>query len=491
MSEKRESFGSRLGFILVSAGCAIGIGNVWKFPYLCGKYGGAAFILIYLVFLLIMGIPVMVCEFSIGRASRKSAARAFEALEAPGTRWHHFKWVSYIGCLLLMMYYTTVCGWMIDYCARYIGGTFTGMDAEAVSGVFGEMLGNTGEMTLCTIVVCALGFLICYFGLKNGVERITKVMMIALLILMAILAVHSVFLEGATDGIRFYLVPDIEKIREAGLWNVIFQAMGQAFFTLSIGIGAMLIFGSYIGKERSLTGEAVTVTVLDTAVALMAGFIIIPAAFAYGIEPDAGPSLIFVTVPNIFIQMPGGRLWGALFFVFLTFAALSTVIAVFENLIAFLMDLAGWDRKKSTLFNAALVVVASLPCVFGYNIWSGFQPLGAGSTVLDFEDFIVSNNLLPLGSLIFVLFCTWKRGWGWDGFIEEADHGKGLKMPRSLKWYMSIGLPVVLIAIYLKGYWDLFKPKGMGVFIPWMIFAVAMLCLIFFVATRKPHENNS
>jgi len=402
--QERETFGSRIGFILVSAGCAIGIGNVWKFPYLCGQYGGAAFILIYLVFLLIMGIPVMVCEFAMGRAGRRSAARCFEALEKKGTHWHHLKWISIVGCFMLMMYYTTVTGWMLSYCVRHIRGEFAG-DAGAateeitqhVTDVFSGMLASAGSMTFWTILVCVIGFAVCFLGIRNGVERVTKVMMSALFLVMIVLALHSLFLKGSGEGVRFYLVPDFENMAQKGIGNVVFAAMGQAFFTLSIGIGAMLIFGSYIEKERSLTGEAVTITLLDTAVAVMAGFIVIPACFAYGIEPDAGPSLIFLTIPRIFAQMPGGRVWGALFFVFLSFAALSTVIAVFENIIAIGMDLFGWSRRKSAVINSALTALLSLPCVFGYALWPGFAPLGAGTSVLDLEDFIVSNNLLPLG----------------------------------------------------------------------------------------------
>lgn len=482
MEKKREKFSSRIGFILVSAGCAIGIGNVWKFPYLCGQYGGAAFILIYLVFLLIMGIPVMISEFAIGRASGESAALAFEKLEPKGTRWHWLKWVSIIGCYMLMMYYTTVCGWMVDYCFKHITGEFTGLSTDAVTARFTDMLADTPGMLFWTLLVCAIGFLICFFGIQNGVERITKYMMTILLVLMVVLAVHSCFLKGAGAGIRFYLVPDFADMVQKGIGNVIFAAMSQAFFTLSIGIGAMLIFGSYIDKARSLTGEAMTITALDTFVALMAGFIIIPACFAYGIEPDAGPSLIFITIPNLFTAMPGGRVWGALFFVFLTFAALSTVVAVFENIIAFDMDGFGWSRKKSTLVSAVLVMVLSVPCVLGYNVWSGFQPLGEGKTILDLEDFIVSNNLLPLGSLAFVLFCTRKNGWGWDAFIKEADTGRGISFPKSLRWYCAYILPLIIIVIYLKGYWDMFSPMGAAKTALWFCFAAVLLIFILFCA---------
>ena len=491
MEEKRESFGSRLGFILVSAGCAIGIGNVWKFPYLCGEYGGAAFILIYLVFLLIMGIPVMVCEFAIGRASRKSAAKAFEKLEPAGTKWHVLKYISIFGCYLLMMYYTTVCGWMLDYFVKFLQGDFVQEDTEAVSSTFTSMLSNAPEMMLWMIVTCLIGFAICYFGLQKGVERISKYLMSALLILMVVLAIHSVFLDGAGKGIAFYLVPDFDTIKAKGIGNVIFAAMSQAFFTLSIGIGAMLIFGSYLGKDRSLTGEARTVTALDTFVALMAGFIVIPSCFAFGVEPDAGPSLIFITIPNIFTHMAGGRFWGAMFFVFLSFAALSTVVAVFENIIAFDMDLFGWSRKKSVGISAVLVILLSTPCVLGYNVWAGFQPLGEGKTVLDLEDFIVSNNLLPLGSLAFVLFCTRKNGWGWEKFIAEADQGKGIKFPAKLKWYFSWVLPIIIIVIYLKGYYDYFSPQGGTALLVWMGIALVLLAFILFCSFYTPHKKTA
>lgn len=484
-AKKREGFGSRLGFILVSAGCAIGIGNVWKFPYLCGQYGGAAFILIYLVFLLILGIPVMIMEFSIGRAAKQSAATAFEILEPKETRWHHLKWISIVGCYMLMMYYTTVAGWMLFYCWRHIRGDFVGASKDRITSEFNEMLSNAPQMIFWTVLVCVIGFVICYFGIQNGVERVSKVMMTSLLVLMLILAIHSVFLDGADAGIRFYLIPDFQDMAEKGIGNVVFAAMSQAFFTLSIGIGAMLIFGSYLEKDRSLTGEAVTVTALDTLVALMAGFIIIPACFAYGIEPDAGPSLIFLTIPNLFTKMPGGRIWGALFFVFLSFAALTTVVAVFENIIAFDMDLFKWSRKKSVLVSAVLVTLLSMPCVLGYNVFADFHPIGSGSQVLDLEDFIVSNNLLPLGSLAFVLFCTRKNGWGWNQFIKEADAGKGMTFPKKLRGYMTWILPLIIIFIYLRGYYDMFSPLGMNVLIGWICIAVIFLVFIFHCAGSR------
>ena len=486
---KRETFGSRLGFILVSAGCAVGIGNVWKFPYMCGQFGGAAFILIYLVFLLIMGIPVMVCEFGVGRASRHSVAAAYETLEPQGTKWHITKWIGIIGCYFLMMFYTTVGGWMLYYCVRSFSGDFVGADMETVSAGFSDMLGNMPIMTFWTILICIIGFGVCAFGIQKGIEKVSKFMMTALLLIMIVLAIHSVMMKGAGAGIRFYLIPDFRQMAEIGIGNVIFGAMSQAFFTLSIGIGAMLIFGSYMEKDQRLFGEAVNITVLDTVVALMAGFIIIPACFAYGIEPGAGPSLIFITIPNIFAQVAGGRVWGGLFFLFLSFAAFTTLVAVFENIISFDIDLFGWSRKKSTLVSLILIIILSMPCVMGFNVLTGFTPLGEGSTIMDLEDFIVSNNLLPLGSLGYVLFCTKKNGWGWNHFLEEINQGEGWKFPSGIKGYMSYGLPLLIIIIYLKGYYDKFQPMGTKVLVGWMIVAILFLTFVIGCSCGKSNAE--
>ena len=486
---KRETFGSRLGFILVSAGCAVGIGNVWKFPYMCGQFGGAAFILIYLVFLLIMGIPVMVCEFGVGRASRHSVAAAYETLEPQGTKWHITKWIGIIGCYFLMMFYTTVGGWMLYYCVRSFSGDFVGADMETVSAGFSDMLGNMPLMTFWTILICIIGFGVCAFGIQKGIEKVSKFMMTALLLIMIVLAIHSVMMKGAGAGIRFYLIPDFRQMAEIGIGNVIFGAMSQAFFTLSIGIGAMLIFGSYMEKDQRLFGEAVNITVLDTVVALMAGFIIIPACFAYGIEPGAGPSLIFITIPNIFAQVAGGRVWGGLFFLFLSFAAFTTLVAVFENIISFDMDLFGWSRKKSTLVSLILIIILSMPCVMGFNVLAGFTPLGEGSTIMDLEDFIVSNNLLPLGSLGYVLFCTKKNGWGRNHFLEEINQGEGWKFPSGIKGYMSYGLPLLIIIIYLKGYYDKFQPMGTKVLVGWMIVAILFLTFVIGCSCGKSNAE--
>ena len=482
---KREKFSSRLGFILVSAGCAIGIGNVWKFPYMCGAYGGAAFILIYLIFLLIMGIPAMVCEFTIGRGSKRSVALAFDQIEPEGTSWHNMKYIGIFGCYLLMMFYTMVGGWMMYYCFKSLRGDFAGTSPEAITQAFSNMLVDYPTMIFWTVLICIIGFAVCIFGLQAGVEKVSKIMMTALLAVMVVLAIHSVFLEGAGAGIRFYLVPDFEKMVETGIGNVVFGAMSQAFFTLSLGIGAMMIFGSYLDHSRSVTGEAINITILDTFVALTAGFIIIPACFAYGIEPGAGPSLVFITLPNIFAQMPGGFLWSALFFLFLTFAALSTIIAVFENIIAFDMDLFGWTRKKSVLVSAVLVIILSMPAVLGFNVLSFLQPLGEGSTIMDLEDFIVSNNLLPLGSLGYLLFCTSRNGWGWDAFIKEANSGDGLKFPAGLKAYVAWGIPALIAFIYLKGYYDKFSGQGTVTLVCWMTAAIVFLGFICWCALKK------
>lgn len=429
----RENFQSRLGFILVSAGCAIGIGNVWRFPYVAGQNGGGVFVLFYLIFLLCMGVPVLTMELAVGRAGKKSAVQAYKALEKDGQKWHIHGWFCMTGCVLLMMYYTTVSGWMLSYFVKFITGSFkSGMDADAVGGAFSNLLANPVEMAVFMAITVVAGFIVCSFGLQNGLERISKIMMSALLVLIIVLAVHSLVLPGSGEGLRFYLLPDFKRAADVGIGKVITAAMNQAFFTLSLGIGAMEIFGSYMPNGRTLTGESVRICGLDTFVALMSGLIIFPACFSFGIQPDAGPSLIFVTLPNVFVNMAGGRLWGTLFFLFMTFASFSTVIAVFENLIAGCIDNFGWSRKKAVLFNGILILIASLPCVFGYNIWSDLHLIG-GRDVLDTEDFLVSNILLPGGSLVYLLFCVSRRGWGFDNYLEEVNRGKGMKMSGKLK----------------------------------------------------------
>lgn len=456
---QRETFGSRLGFILISAGCAIGLGNVWRFPYIVGQYGGAAFILIYLLFLIIFGVPIMTMEFAVGRASRLSIASSFKALEPKGKKWHWFGIFGMAGNYLLMMFYTTVSGWMLAYLLKTIRGDFEGLASPEVSAQFGALAGDPIAVVGFMIVVVIIGLLICSLGLKNGVEKITKVMMVALLGIISILAVRAITLPGAGEGLRYYLVPDFKRMASYGAGEVIFAALGQAFFTLSIGIGSMAIFGTYIGKERRLMGETVSIAILDTFVAFVAGLIVIPSCSAYGIGYAQGPSLIFETLPNVFNSMPAGRVWGALFFLFMLFAAISTVIAVFENIVSFAMDLWKWNRKKSCYINIIVVIILSLPCALGFNLLSGVQPLGAGSTILDLEDFIVSNNLLPLGSLVYVCFCTWsKHGWGWNKFIAEANEGMGFKFPTKLYFYAKYILPVILLIFWIHGYISKFFP---------------------------------
>lgn len=454
--EKREHFSSRLGFILISAGCAIGLGNVWRFPYIVGQYGGAAFVLIYILFLVILGMPIMAMEFAVGRASQKSAARSFHVLEPKGTKWHIAGWAAMAGNYILMMYYTTIGGWMLAYIYKTVTGEFEGLNAEGVGGVFNNMLSNAPEMLTWMLVITVIGFAICAIGLQKGVEKITKIMMLVLLAIMVVLCINSFLLDNSSAGLAFYLIPDFGKMVEYGIGNVVYAAMSQAFFTLSLGIGAMAIFGSYISRDRTLMGESINICILDTCVAFMAGLIIFPACFSFGVNPGEGPGLVFVTLPNIFNQMAGGRIWGTLFFVFMTFAALSTIIAVFENTVSFMIDLKGWSRKKSVIFNGILIAVLSIPCVLGFNVWSGFAPFGAGSTIQDLEDFIVSSNLLPLGSLAYLLFCVSKHGWGWENFIKEADAGKGVKFPKWAKGYLKYVLPIIVIIIFIMGYYSKF-----------------------------------
>lgn len=449
---EREKLGSRMGFILLSAGCAIGIGNVWRFPYVAGMYGGGMFVLFYLLFLIVMGVPVMTMEFAVGRASRKSVIRSFTELEKPGQKWHLHGYIGMAGNYLLMMFYTTVAGWMLYYFYQMLTGKFTGKDKEQVAGLFQEMLESPTVLTVVMVIIVVAGILICSLGLQKGVERITKVMMLLLLFIIVVLAVRSITLEGGTEGLKFYLLPDVQRMRDVGILETITAAMNQAFFTLSLGIGSMAIFGSYIDKSRTLLGESVNIAMLDTFVALVSGLIIFPTCFAFDISPDMGPSLIFITLPNIFNHMVGGRVWGTLFFVFMTFAAFSTILAVFENIISCGMDLFHWSRKKSCLINLVALIVLSLPCVFGYNIWSAIQPLGEESTILDLEDFIVSNMMLPVGSLVYLLFCVTRYGWGFDHYLKEANTGEGIKMPRGVRFYVTFILPVLLFFLTVKGW---------------------------------------
>ena len=454
--KEREKLGSRLGFILISAGCAIGIGNVWKFPYMAGQGGGGAFVLFYLIFLLLLGLPIMTMEFAVGRASQKSPVKAYYALEKPGQKWHIHGYITLIGCYLLMMFYTTVAGWMLHYFYLTATGKFTGLDSEAVSGQFNTMLSQPLVMGFWMVVVVIAGILVCSIGLQNGLEKVTKVMMISLLLIMIVLAVNSFFMDGAKEGLSFYLIPDFGRMKEIGIIKTITGAMNQAFFTLSLGIGAMAIFGSYIGKERSLLGESLNIALLDTFVAITSGLIIFPACFTFNVDQTSGPGLIFITLPNIFNHIPMGRLWGSLFFVFMSFAAFSTILAVFENIISCGMELTGWSRKKSSFINAIAIILLSIPCVLGYNLWSwdGFAVFGGA--VLDFEDFLVSNLFLPLGSLVYLLFCTSRYGWGWKNFTTEANTGKGLKMQNWMRGYITYILPLIVLFIFFFGLYDKF-----------------------------------
>lgn len=448
---KRESFKSRLGFLLVSAGCAIGIGNVWRFPYVTGQNGGGIFVLFYLIFLVIMGLPVLTMELAVGRASRKSAVLGYKALEKKGSKWHIHGWVAIFGCCMLMMYYTTVSGWMVTYFFKFLTGSFkSGMTTEDTAQAFSNLLGDPKQMAFWMILTVVVGFLVCSRGLQNGLEKISKFMMIALLLLIVVLAVHSLTLSNAAEGVKFYLVPNTEAVAAVGLKNVITAAMNQAFFTLSLGVAAMEIFGSYMGKDHTLAGEGVRICALDTFVAIMAGLIIFPACFSYNVEVNAGPSLIFITLPNVFINMSGGRIWGSLFFLFMTFASFSTVIAVFENIMSFCMDMFGWSRNKAALINCIVILIASLPCVLGYNVWSNLHLIG-GRDVLDSEDFIVSNLLLPIGSLIYLLFCVTKWGWGFEKYCEEANTGDGIKISRKLRPYFQFILPILIVFILIQG----------------------------------------
>lgn len=455
--QTRETLGSRLGFILLSAGCAIGLGNVWRFPYIVGKYGGAAFVILYLVFLVIIGLPVMVMEFSIGRASRTNISGALRRLEPQNTRWHFFGPIAIAGNYLLMMFYTVITGWILAYLFGMAGGAFQGRDVIQVEMYFSKLQANPVKQIFWMACSVILGFIICAGGLQKGVEKITKIIMSFLLAVMLILAINSLLLPEAEKGLSFYLLPDFSKMAASGLWEVVFAAMSQAFFTLSIGMGGMAIFGSYIGKDQSLTGESIRVIALDTFVALMSGLIIFPACFSYGVNPGSGPGLIFVTLPNIFNQMPGGRLWGTLFFIFMAFAALTTLIAVFENIISYWIDLHCWSRRWACVVNCIAIIVLAIPCVLGFNVFSDFQPLGQGTAILDLEDFLVSSTIMPLGSLLFILFCSHRYGWGWNKFLAEADTGSGLKFPQGLRLYITWILPVIVLGIFIKGYWDIFS----------------------------------
>lgn len=452
----REKLGSRLGFILLSAGCAIGVGNVWKFPYMAGQNGGGIFVLLYFLFLIILGIPVMTMEFALGRAAQKSPAKMFDELEPKGSKWHIHGKVALVGNYLLMMFYTVVCGWMVKYFCSSVTGEYAGLDSKGISNYFADVQADAFTQIIFTVFVVLLGFFVCSFSLQKGLERVTKFMMIALLAIIVVLAINSILLDGGVDGLKFYLLPSAEKIKELGIGKIIVAAMTQAFFTLSLGTGSMAIFGSYIGKDRALLGESINIALLDTFVAVSAGLIIFPACSAYDIPTDSGPSLIFVTLPQIFNNLPYGRVWGSLFFVFMMFAAFSTVLAVFENIISCTMDLFGFSRRKACFVNCVAMLILAMPCALGFNVLSGFTPFGENSTVLDLEDFIVSNLLLPIGSLVVLFFCTTKFGWGWDNFVKEANTGKGLKIKNWMRGYLTYVLPVIMLILFVVGIYNFF-----------------------------------
>ena len=477
---KRAKFGSRLGFILVSAGCAIGLGNVWKFPYGMVQNGGAGFTIIYLVFLVILGIPLMIMEFSVGRASQASIATGFRKLEKKGTKYHIFGYLGVAGNYLLMMFYTTVAGWMLYYFYKMINKSLVNLSANEIEASYNTLLKSPLTLTFWMIIAVSLSFFVTFIGLEKGVEKVSKFMMTSLLVLMLIMVIRSVTLPGAKEGLLFFLKPDFNKIKEIGLGNVIFQALGQAFFTLSIGMGSMMVFGSYTNKKRSLTGEALTITILDTSVAIMAGLIIIPACFAYNIHPGAGPGLIFITLPNVFNSMPLGQLWGIMFFLFLSFAALSTVIAIFENIISFFIDLFGVSRRFSILINFFLIIILSVPCILGFNVLSDFHPFGPASNVLSLEDFIISQNILPLGSLVFLFFSISKNGYGYDNFIKEANTGDGIKFPKKLKAYFLFVIPTLIIVVFIKGYYDFFISEGLSG-LSGIIISLILLIFLFYI----------
>lgn len=487
--QERENFGSRIGFILVSAGCAVGLGNVWKFPYICGQNGGAAFVLIYLVFLVILGLPVLISEYAVGRGSQRGPAKAYDILEQPGTKWHSWKWFSIVGNYLLMMFYTMVGGWMLYYVYVVASGMSSSQNTEKIESIYNNMKMQPGLMTGWMLLAIFVSLGVCAIGLQNGIEKVSKVLMSLLIVLIIVLAIHSLSLPNSKEGVKFYMVPNMNAIRERGLGSVVFDAMTHAFFTLSVGMGSMQIFGSYLKKNHTLVGESTSVVILDTFVALMAGLIIIPACFAYNVEPDAGPPLLFITLPSVFSHMSGGRVWGTCFFIFMSFAALSTIIAVFENIVSFYMDQWNFSRKKSVLLNIFLIPILSMPAVLGYNVLSDIQPMGAGSTIMDLEDFLVSYNILPLGSLVYVLFCTRKNGWSWEGFREEVNTGKGPKLAEGLKLYIAYVLPAIIVVVYLKGYYDTFSENGTGTLIGWMIFAIILLLAIFGVAYYRPKDK--
>lgn len=454
-TDKREMLNSRLGFLLLAAGCAVGLGNVWRFPFITGQYGGASFVLIYLLFLLILGMPVMIMELSVGRASGKNIGKAFETLEPKGTKWHFFGHIGIAGNYLLMMFYTTVTGWILSYLYSTLSGQLSGKNASKTGQFFDAMLTDPIMMSFWMILSVVIGFAVTSIGLQKGVEKVSKSMMISLIFLLSVLVLKAITLDGAMEGLKFFLLPDIDRFLETGPAEVIFAAMGQAFFTLSLGMGGMAIFGSYINKDRALPGEALRIMGIDVSVAMMSGLIVFPVCFAFSVSPDAGPGLLFVTLPNIFNQMAGGQFWGSLFFLFMSFAALTTVIGAFENIVSYWIDTWGWSRRKASWINAITLILLSMPTVLGFNLWSGIEPFGPGSTILELKDMILSTTVLPLGALVFLFFTTSKYGWGWNSFRAEANAGEGLKLAVWTRFYISWILPLIILIIFVRGYWGL------------------------------------
>ena len=454
-NEKRERLSSRIGFILVSAGCAIGLGNIWRFPYITGKYGGALFVIIYLICLALIGLPILIMEFSIGRSGQKDIAGSYKVIEKEGSKWHLIGYVQMFGCLILMMFYTSVTGWTITYAYYMATGATLGLTPDGIAEFFGKMLSNPGIMLLSLFIAVFFGTLICFRGLQKGVERASKIMMSSLFVIVVILIIRAITLDGAVEGLKFYLLPDLSKMFDGGIGNffeVIYAALGQAFFTLGIGVGSMTIFGSYIGKEKSLTNESIIIVILDTLIAFLAGLVIFPACFAFGVNPGEGAGLAFVTLPNIFNSMPMPRVWGTLFFLFLSMAALTTVVAVFENLIAFTMSQFNMPRNKASILVGIVVFICSLPTALGFNVLSFIQPMGENTSFLDLFDFIISYNLVELGGIYIIIFCVSKYGWGWDNFIKEVDSGSGIKFPKFSKIYITYFLPIILFAIFIINY---------------------------------------
>ncbi|MDE5832709.1 MAG: sodium-dependent transporter [Desulfovibrio sp.] len=443
--------GSRLGFLLISAGCAIGLGNVWRFPYITGVYGGAIFVLVYFVFLAAI-LPILIMEFSVGRASRLNMGLALKKLEPRGSAWSKFGWIALVGSYMLMIFYTTVTGWMLGYCWFTVSGSLSGLDPAGIGQFFSAYLASPGKQALGMTLAVAAGFYVCVMGVRHGVERVVKILMVGLLAILVILVIRALLLPGSGAGVSFYLLPDWDKFTSYNFFEICNAAMSQAFFTLSVGIGSMCIFGSYQPDDRSLTGESLWIAGLDTFVGIMAGLIIFPACFAFGVQPDSGPGLIFVTLPNIFNNIDGGRVWGCLFFIFLAFASLTTVIAVFENIISYSVDVWKWSRKKSVVVHFVCMWILSLPCALGFSYLSFIQPLGSDSSILDFEDFLISDNILPAGGLLFLLFCCHKNGWGWNNFIAEADLGAGPKFPGILRPFLTWILPLLIICVFIMGY---------------------------------------